>query len=315
MIMPDKMPKANAGVSHQTPGQLLKTAREQLDLTQKDIAAQLNLQINTIAALESDDDEKLPVSMYVRGYIRSYARIVKLDADTLIKLYENDALPPPEIVPDVKQHTQISSRDKPVIAVTYLVTFGLVLLLFAWLQSTYVVNQDNKVMDTTAPQDKRQGGYLDYSYTIVIHPDTPFLEKTVNGKNKLSSELPLYVDDPKASEELTETLELPGSLSTDTTIIESTNNNLTIDDNNISQDTDRVSFSIIKSSWIKVYDSTNKIIYMDIAKPGEQLHLSGSAPFSVILGNAPGVEVIFKGKQFNTEPYSDAGVARFKLGE
>jgi len=307
--MSEKMTQTGTDISNKTPGRLLKAAREKLELTPKDIAAQLNLQINTIIALENDDEEKLPVSTYVRGYIRSYARIVNLNADTLIKLYESGALPPPEIIPDVKQHTQISSRDKPVKAVTYLVTFGLALLLIAWLQSHYVVDQAKMTADTSTQGEKHYGGSLNYPIKIVIHPDTPFLDKAYYDALENSSELPLYVDEPETSGNLTDILDVPGSLSIDTTISEPTN------DDNVLPGTDQVSFIITKESWIKIQDSANKVMYMDTARPGERVDLSGEAPFSVILGYSPGVQVTFNGKQFNTEPYSIAGVARFTLGE
>src|SRR5690606_13439913 len=96
------------------PGRILREARERLGLEQKDIASQLNLQVDTIDAVENDAAEKLPAPTYVRGYIRSYARMVQLDSDALIKLYESDAAGPPEIIPDIKQHHQVSSTDKPV---------------------------------------------------------------------------------------------------------------------------------------------------------------------------------------------------------
>ncbi len=313
--MSEKMTQTDTDISNKTPGRLLKAAREKLELTPKDIAAQLNLQINTIIALENDDEEKLPVSTYVRGYIRSYARIVNLNADTLIKLYESGALPPPEIIPDVKQHTQISSRDKPVKAVTYLVTFGLALLLIAWLQSHYVVDQANMAANTSTQGEKHYGGSLNYPIKIVIHPDTPFLDKAYYDEIESTSELPLYVDEPETSDNLTDILDVPGSLSIDTTISEPENINPSHNDDDVPPGTDQVSFIITKESWIKIQDSTNKVIYMDTARPGEQVHLSGKAPFSVILGYSPGVQVTFNGKQFNTEPYSSAGVARFTLGE
>ena len=64
-----------------------------------------------------------------------------MDADRIIAKYNNKAPQPPELIPDVKHPTQVSSSDKPVKAVTYLVTFMLVLLVLAWVQSNFVVRE------------------------------------------------------------------------------------------------------------------------------------------------------------------------------
>ena len=64
-------------------GKLLTKAREKLSPSQKDIAFRLNLKEEIISALDTNDFDKLPAPTYVRGYIRSYARTVNLNADSL----------------------------------------------------------------------------------------------------------------------------------------------------------------------------------------------------------------------------------------
>ncbi|MEE9551698.1 MAG: RodZ domain-containing protein, partial [Gammaproteobacteria bacterium] len=269
---------------------------------QGDVASQLNLQIHIVEELEANDIDSLPASTYVRGYIRSYARIVNLDADALIDLYDNDAKAPPEILPDVKHHGQASSSDKPVKAATYLIIFGLVLLLLAWWQSHFIVGEKNLFSDS-----KDYGGDLSYTYEIVIHPDTPFLEKTTQDENSIT-QLPLYEPVPDSP---IETLALPGPLSIDTTL-----------DSAISQikntgtGPDHLSFNVIENSWIEVRDANNNIIFQDLTIPGDKINLRGTAPFSVIVGFSPGVRaVVFNGKSYDVGSHSDKGISRFTLGE
>jgi len=291
----------------ESAGSLLRTAREKMELSLKDIATQLNLQSNIIQALEADDVNNLPVAAYVRGYIRSYARIVKLDPDTVISLYEGKEQKPPEILPDVKHHSQVSSSDKPVKAMTYLITFGLVLLLLAWWQSHFIVGKN---LMTDLEDNTPNKGALSYTYDIVIHPDTPFLEDNTEG-TELIIELPPY--DPESdstnmqfdnnTDEKDQKVEHPAVSKLATQI------------DNIGTGPDRLSLSFSEKSWVEVYDVNKKRIYMDTANPGDKLDLSGTAPFSVILGFSPGVKVIFNGKPFNQEPYTNAGIARFTLGE
>ena len=303
-------PSANASVT-KTAGELLKETREKQELSIQDIASRLNLQTNIIQALEAEDTNKLPAITYVRGYIRSYARIVNLDADEVIKLHEDDAQTPPEILPDVKFHSQASSSDKPVKAVTYLLIFGLVLLVLAWWQSNFIVGK-NLLTGTTS---EKNTGAFSYTYDIVIHPDTPFLEKETEIESN-PEELPPYepeaMDHPDTS--IIDSLTLPNSLAIDTTL-GSTEEIFSTSTETRGTGPDTLTLSVSVKSWVEVYDKNKQKIYMNIAQAGDKLKLKGIAPFSVILGYAPGVKVAFNGKSFDHAPYENGGVARFKLGE
>ena len=68
-----------------------------------------------------------------------------------------------------------------------------------------------------------------------------------------------------------------------------------------------------QDSWIEVRDSNRTKLYQDLAKPGETISIDGETPLSVVLGNADGVKVTWKGKPFDVKQFSSAGVARFKL--
>ena len=66
---------------------MLVNARNAVALNQTDVAEQLNLPRHIIQALEADDFDNLPESTYIRGYLNNYARVVDLDAESLIKTY------------------------------------------------------------------------------------------------------------------------------------------------------------------------------------------------------------------------------------
>lgn len=65
-------------------GKLLATAREVKGLTTADVADKLKLTSRQIEALEAEEFEKLPAAVFVRGFIRNYARLVGLDAERLM---------------------------------------------------------------------------------------------------------------------------------------------------------------------------------------------------------------------------------------
>ncbi len=75
-------------VPHLSPGTsvgvILAEARAARDLTQDDVADQLNLSSRVIAAIESDDYAQLPGATFVRGYIRAYAKLVGVDEKSVL---------------------------------------------------------------------------------------------------------------------------------------------------------------------------------------------------------------------------------------
>ncbi len=71
----------------QGPGLVLLQARQALSITQAETADVLNLSVRVIIALESNDDSALPERVYVNGYIRSYAKLLGLAAEPLIKAW------------------------------------------------------------------------------------------------------------------------------------------------------------------------------------------------------------------------------------
>jgi len=65
-------------------GTTLRIAREQWGLSLADVAENLNLSADTIQAIESDDYTSLPGTTFVKGYIRSYAKLLQLDVEGLM---------------------------------------------------------------------------------------------------------------------------------------------------------------------------------------------------------------------------------------
>lgn len=67
-----------------SPGTRLATERRAHGLTIEQIASQLNLAPRQIAALEADDYAALPGMVIVRGFLRAYAKLLKIDPVPLL---------------------------------------------------------------------------------------------------------------------------------------------------------------------------------------------------------------------------------------
>lgn len=75
-----------------TPGILLREARQAKKLKREDVAKQMHLSVQWVKNLEKDDYSQVPALIYVRGYLRAYARCVGLNPEEVISAFEDLAL-------------------------------------------------------------------------------------------------------------------------------------------------------------------------------------------------------------------------------
>lgn len=75
----------------QSTGVRLRNAREQLGLSQQAVAERLCLKVSTVRDIEEDRSPADLASTFVRGYIRSYARLVHIPEEELLPILEKQA--------------------------------------------------------------------------------------------------------------------------------------------------------------------------------------------------------------------------------
>jgi len=68
-------------------GQTLREEREKMGLTHEQVCEITKLRPSILDAIEKEAWDKLPPSVFVKGFIKSYAQILDLDPETLIKMY------------------------------------------------------------------------------------------------------------------------------------------------------------------------------------------------------------------------------------
>jgi cytoskeleton protein RodZ len=85
------MQEETVSVTTKGPGEKLRLARESLGLSVWEAASQLYLPERVMRALEEDDyHANLPARAFVRGYLRSYSKLLKLSPEEILS--EFDAL-------------------------------------------------------------------------------------------------------------------------------------------------------------------------------------------------------------------------------
>jgi cytoskeleton protein RodZ len=72
----------------QSPGQMLREARERKGLTLADMAAMTRIPRTQLEHLERDRYEEYVAEVFVRGHLRNYARELQLDCEGILHAYE-----------------------------------------------------------------------------------------------------------------------------------------------------------------------------------------------------------------------------------
>lgn len=81
----DSAQQVNAVV---TPGRMLRAAREQQELSEREVADRLNLMPDYVAILERDDYQALRSPAFARGYVKAYGRLLGLQEQELLGAFD-----------------------------------------------------------------------------------------------------------------------------------------------------------------------------------------------------------------------------------
>ncbi|MFZ6017133.1 MAG: helix-turn-helix domain-containing protein [Nitrospirota bacterium] len=83
-------------------GEILKKRREESGQDLREIAKTLKIRYDYLKAIEDENFEKLPVEVYIRGYIREYAKILNINPEAAIKAYTQQVSSP---LPEKKRYS------------------------------------------------------------------------------------------------------------------------------------------------------------------------------------------------------------------
>jgi cytoskeleton protein RodZ len=66
-------------------------------------------------------------------------------------------------------------------------------------------------------------------------------------------------------------------------------------------------------SWVEIKDRSGKVLLSKVNERGSEAEVSGRPPFTVVVGNAPDVTMLYDDREFPLEPHTKVAVARFTL--
>lgn len=231
--------------------EILKKRREESGKNLKEIAHTLKIRAEYLKAIEDEEFEKLPVDVYAKGYIRDYARFLKIDPEVILKAYILKTSPPvPEKTPPVADAVKTKKR-----AIKYLV----VTAIFLAIAVVYILSSLNSTPEKPA----------------VVPPEKPAPtvqpSETVQPVQEKEKEAKVAVKDKK-----TETASKKEPVA-------------------ITGKEHTLEISAIDTTWllVKIDDTEAKDMLLN---QGESLRLSARQGFSLKIGNAGGIKLVFDGK-------------------
>jgi cytoskeleton protein RodZ len=68
-----------------------------------------------------------------------------------------------------------------------------------------------------------------------------------------------------------------------------------------------------EEAWIEIRDSADRLLVSSLNPPGSERVVRGKPPYSLVIGNASHVHVLYDDKPINLVPHTRADVARLTV--
>jgi len=124
---PEAVGEAHPNVMHGTLGQRLRAAREIRGWKAGDVAGRLRLPIQIIQAIEAEQFEKIGHGIYLRGYLKSYARLVDVPTVLVDGITSERSHEPPLVASGTISHSRYLYQRYSVSAL-YLILTGVIIV-------------------------------------------------------------------------------------------------------------------------------------------------------------------------------------------
>ncbi len=307
-------------------GQQLKRAREKHNLSLADIADAQHLRVSIIQAIEDGHYDQIDSELFVKGYVRAYARQVGADADALIQSLDRELEPlrkerekqeQEDPLADIERRRRKKRRLAKVL--------GIIVILGAVALGVWKLVLEPRMTDGLPgiPEQSENTG-------------SPGADETENGSDGLDSAEPGRESEPVQdvalleSRESTDNPELSGSPepvnepAPVTNTSGSTQNNDLVASEPVTTErtaqTDpvfeesaqpaavtapvRLEMSFVSDCWVQVSDGSGARLVASLQRDGDQISVSGRAPLNVVIGAVDAVDTVrFAGEPVNLSDF------------
>ncbi|HDX8344845.1 TPA: cytoskeleton protein RodZ [Aeromonas dhakensis] len=293
------------------PGQLLRNAREQLGWTREQVASRIHLRLTLIAAIESDTYDKHTSHTFIRGYLRTYAKLVGIPEETILAAYDKLGLTPPDNI-DMQSFSRRSrqqANDSRLKVVTWLVILVLIALSVVWWwQSTARRSAGDEALAAT------EMGAARNTNTPSATPAVDVAEPVLAPAASAAADAAVT---PVVSDAAPTTLPVDASSAVATTTAETSAAAATqpADDTAASEPAKvpQLKMSFTADCWLDVKDANGKTLFSGLKKANDELVLEGPEPLKFIIGAPMAINIEYKGKSIDMSRYNNGRTARLSL--
>ncbi len=311
-----------------TASSMLRAAREALGLSQDDVANALYITVSFIRWIDEDQIDRIPQKAFIKGYLRSYAKLVKLDGDLVVQQFDagNEVpIPSAEIRGVTEESVGSINFTGPVFKTGVIGLVGLLVVIVAvWLLSSstpepipVVTMPEESPAETESetlrpfqlPErtdlnaftfDEEDGTTGSAESVLLPESESAETEAVVLPDSEAAeSESDLSTEDEVVNDEPTPDIQpqLPQAsvLEKDISIQRQTvgdTDYITVD----AEGVDRLRFVFSDECWLEIEDADGALICGDLGRTGDELSVYGDAPFEILFGKAPAVTMEFNGR-------------------
>lgn len=279
-------------------GELLVRAREKAGLTQEEVAADLYMTLTKVRALEADDYSRMHSDTFVRGYLRAYANLVKIDIAQVLASYENTigATKAADEVA-VSAPVEVSANTK----MWQFVAMVLFALVMVWLSSVWFFN--NKSQNYDLPQG-------------VVAESTQVLPENSDAGAKAEASDVILAEDQNLSLGTGELVDAETQTGTAENASGQINIPLDVKTSNelAPQPLDELKVVFSEECWLEISDALGDVLATELEPAGSSLSVKGHAPFSITLGNVQGATLYLNGEVVDVVKTPNERVRTLSIG-
>jgi len=256
-------------------GQELESERLALGLSIADIAQKLKFGARQIEAMEQGRFEDLPSGTFARGMVRSYARLLKLDAEQLVgRMAARVAVPDnAEAVASVRRPIPITDSSRRINLIYAALSVAILGVIAA------VVLEWQRERAEAA--------------RLVFVPAA--LEPVAVEPRRLAAAAPVDVNPPG-----------PAALA-------SAEPDAPVTRPPVAKDSRRIVLKFQGNSWVEIRGRDGKALLSQLNPAGSEQMVEGTPPFSLVIGNAQQVRLSYDDREVDLAPHVKVEVARFTL--
>ena len=315
LIMKNNKKASNSGVEAvtevdsaektQSIGQVLKAARLAQVMSAQDIARQLRLSEKQIEAIENDDHSKFPNQIFLRGFIRNYAKLVREDTKKFSQLLG-------ETFPSTSTQAITFSVDGTPFIPDHKKSKGnlIILLIVVLVSSLLVYEVYRSGGDDPKTNENIENGTV---AETIIQLETEIEQVPEDNQNQLSSVIKSNGSDFNVLIEEVEVDQQGGDSLDKEQKVETA---LEVEDKPVeSGGGGTLRFKFTGESWVEVKDAEGKKIFSQTSPGNTEETVNGSPPFSLTIGNAASVRLFYNDEPVDLILYTNTngGVARLSL--